>query len=760
MKVSKLLAISLLMAACVSAFALNVVIPSKPKLTEKTAKVELDKYLNKCVKKLFVGKDEITHIYVGDTPLAINNKLARKNLKEDAFAIKKVGKIIVINGGGTRGVLYGVYDFLENVCQVRFLTQLVTYTPPKQDVKVNTVDKRKEFHFPMRDIFIAGKTQLPLDGGKFAIARGMSRDGERPINANYGGAFDYGPPYFCHTYDRYIPAKKYLKTRPYYFSLIDGKRYGGLEKGQFCMSNVPLLKHFTALILDNIKKTTAKAIKEGRPVPKIYDISSNDNGRFCRCKLCAPIAKAENNSGLMLQFSNKIAREVKKHYPDVKLQVFAYTACLEPPKTIKPEDNIIVRVCNTGSDLITGAPNNKDFVKTVNAWKKISKELYVWDYAKTFGDTDGLPFPSEFGYPEVFKYYYNNGFKGQFWELESPAFSDMWELKYYLLSKYIVDPMRNDFDALLDDFCNKYYGNAGKYIAQVRRTLYASSKVKRSVLGWSPNNGDFEFINYDTMDKCQQLFAQARKAVGNNPTLLFRINKASMGLDRLLSYEACRRYLAEFTQVTKKPKSQFPYDILVIRKRFMDTWHKSLKYFGYASNAYKQKALSHFATIDMLPIDFQPESIFAKVPHFDVTPGEMPLVLGREMSIVKDKDSSIGVSLMINADANRKSYKFPMTFGIYDKAGRKGVTARVFKKEKFIPNKYQWIKVDNVKLPDSVCYLWLTNSWKIQIPLNNLAPVDKTKRITAHIHVKFEGDLYYQDGKPSRIYIDRVVITN
>ena len=79
---------------------------------------------------------------------------------------------------------------------------------------------------------------------------------------------------------------------------------------------------------------------------------------------------------------------------------------------------------------------------------------------------------------------------------------------------------------------------------------------------------------------------------------------------------------------------------------------------------------------------------------------------------------------------------------------------------KFVPGKYQWIKVDNVKLPDSACYLWLTNSWKIQIPLNNLAPLDRNKRITAHIHVKFEGDLYYGDGKPSRIYIDRVIITN
>ena len=756
----KRFAVCLLLTAAACVYSLEVCLPAKPALTEKTAQEELDKYLRQCVGRLIVGKDEIKRICIGDTPQAVKKGIVRKKLAEDSFVIQKQGSDLIINGGGTRGVLYGTYDFLENVCGVRFLTQLVTYVPPKKVVKVKSVDKKFSFHFPMRDIFIAGKRQLPLDGGRFAVARGLSRDGERPITAKFGGSYDYGPPYFCHSYDRYIPAKKYLKTHPHYFSLINGKRYGGMEKGQLCMTNPELQKFFLSLILDNIKKTTAQALKEGRAVPRVYDISSNDNGKFCRCKTCAPIAAKENNSGLMLQFSNKIAREVKKHYPDIKLQVFAYTACLRPPKTIVPDDNIIVRVCNTGSDLITGAPSNPEFVKTVNAWKKISKELYVWDYAKTFGDTDGLPFPSEFGYPAVLKYYFDNGFKGQFWELEAPAFSDMWELKYYLLSKYIADPCRKDFGALMDDFCSKYYGEAGKYIAEIRRTLDKAAKVPRSVLGWSPNNGDFEFISFAVMDKCQQLFARARKAAGDNAELQFRIDKASMGLDRLLCYEAHRRYLADFAKTTGKPKSQFPYDIPAMRKKFLKTWHASLKYFGFVTQAGKQKILQRFANIDLMPVDFDPVPEFAGIPHIDIAPGEMPLVLGREMTIVKDSDSPIGVSLMVNADHNRKSYKFPMTFGVYDKGGKKGVTARVFAKNKFIPRKYQWIKVDKVKLPDSICYLWLTNSWKIQIPLNNLTPLDRKKRITAHIHIKFEGDLYYQDGKPSRIYIDRVIITN
>jgi len=756
----KRIAAGLLLAAAVRAFTLDVVIPANPGPTERTAKAELEKYLPRCVGKLFVGNDEIRAIHVGDTPEALFEGIERKQMKEDSFVIRKIGKNIMINGGGTRGVLYGVYDFLENVCGVRFLTQLVTHVPEKRVVKVKSVDRKFEFFFSMRDIFIAGKNQLPQDGGRFAVSRGLSRDGERPITAKFGGGYDYGPPYFCHTYDRYIPAAKYLKTHPHYFSLIDGKRYGGQTRGQLCMTDPELKKFFLSLILKNIAETTEKAKKEGRAVPVIYDISGNDNGKFCRCKTCAPIAEAENNSGLMLQFSNGLAREIKKVHPEVKLQVFAYTACLAPPRTIRADDNIIVRVCNTGSDQITGAPSNPEFVKTVDQWKKFCRELYVWDYGIIYQDACGLPYPSEFGYPAVFKYYAGNGFKGQFWELEAPSYSDMWELKYYMLSKYICDPFRKDFDELLDDFCEKYYGKAGKYIASARRVLHEASKVRRPLLGWVPNNGDFEFIDYKTMDRCQKLFSEARKAAGNDRELQFRIDKATMGMDRLLCYEAHRRYLAEFAAISGRPKTEFPYDIRAMRKKHLEVWEKSLKYFGFVTEKRKKEIMRRFANIDLVPVDFPPVPEFADKPHIDISPGEMPLVIGREMTIAADPDSPIGAALIVDADKNRKTYKFPMTFGVYNKGEAKGVTARKFAKEKFIPGKYQWIKIDNVKLPDAPCYLWLTNSWKIQIPLNNTAPLDRKKRITAHIHIKFEGDLYYGDGKPSRICIDRVIITN
>ena len=167
---------------------------------------------------------------------------------------------IIINGGGTRGVHYGTFDFIENVLGVRFFTPVATYVPDKKVIKAASVDKEFKFHFELRDIYI-GKSYNP-DGGYYAISRGMSRGGDTPFDKKFGGSFDYGPPYSCHTFDRYLPAKVYMKKYPHFYSLRNGERYGGQHTGQLCLTNPELREFFTKLVLDNIKETNEKYKKE------------------------------------------------------------------------------------------------------------------------------------------------------------------------------------------------------------------------------------------------------------------------------------------------------------------------------------------------------------------------------------------------------------------------------------------------------------------------------------------------------------------
>ncbi|MBQ7651965.1 MAG: DUF4838 domain-containing protein, partial [Victivallales bacterium] len=389
------------------AFGIEFVLPSNPILTEVTAHKELAEFIPKVTEKLEVGGTEINAIHIGDTPLAIKAALTRASMKDDSYVVRRIGDCIVINGGGTRGVLYGTYHFLEQ-CGIRFFSPVCTSIPKERALVKGfmSVDYDGAFFFPMRDIYTS--KLMPADGGRTAIANGLSRDGDRKISREFGGAFDYGPPYSCHTFDHYIPADKYMDSHPEFFSLRDGKRYGGQQNGQLCLTNQDMRELFAELLLKNIRETTAKAKAEGIAVPLIYDVSHNDNSRYCQCPECEAFAKRENQAGLMIDFLNYLADKVKPEFPDVKLQFFAYQYNAEPPKTLKARDNVIVRICNTGVNQITGSGNDKVAIAKYKRWKEYASHIYVWDYGITYGDMTGLPYPSEFYYPDVFRFYAEN----------------------------------------------------------------------------------------------------------------------------------------------------------------------------------------------------------------------------------------------------------------------------------------------------------------------------------------------------------------
>ena len=233
----------------------DILTPVKAEITELTARKELEKYLNKCAEAVIINGDVIRNIYIGDSELAIKAGFNREKMADDSFVIKKIGNDIIINGGGTRGVLYGTFDFIERILDVRFFTPACTYVPVKKIIKADSVDKEFNFIFELRDIYI-GKAYNP-DGGYYAVSRGMSRGGDLSFDKKFGGSFDYGPPYSCHTFDRYLPAKEYMKKYPHFYSLRNGERYGGQHSGQLCLTILNCV-----IFLQNSSSTISKILMQ------------------------------------------------------------------------------------------------------------------------------------------------------------------------------------------------------------------------------------------------------------------------------------------------------------------------------------------------------------------------------------------------------------------------------------------------------------------------------------------------------------------
>ena len=720
--------------------AISIKAPEPPSKIELAAVQELQKYLSAGVEQLTVGGQNIDTIAI-----AGNGK------DDESWEVRRDGSTIRITGGASRGLLYGVDNFLENVVGIRFWSPVEELVPAKQRIATPAVDMQGKYYFELRDIYLSG---YPKDGGKTAVRRGFSRDGDRGISSEWGGAFDYGPPYFCHTFERYIPAASYLKSNPDFFSLVNGQRVGGQTSGQLCLTNVKLRQLFLQKLWQNIEQSASQAKKDGVKPPLIYDISQNDNTLACQCPACAALVAREGQSGLMIDFVNYLAGETAKKYPDIKLQTFAYQYTVEPPKNIKPADNVIVRLCNTASDQITGVSQNEVFRKQLRDWAGIAKHLYIWDYAITFGDTTGLPFPSEFYYPEVYRIYADNHVKGIFWELEDPDRSDLPELKYFLHSKYMTNPYRQDFDVLIRDFMDKYYGAAGVKILAWRELLRDAARCNRARIGWFPTAGDFRYIDLPTMIQAQKLLDEARLAVKNQPELLYRVNRAAMGMDRLLGFELLRDYLIQHQTAGKG--TPFPFDIDKIRARFLSTWQESCRRNGVPA---EDKLLRRFHELEKLPTVGKVSEKFRRVPHVDCPAGEIGCLIP-SVTLQLDPEAETGAAIVINADTDAKLYQYPITMGVYNPVRGAGVVSRLIPRAEVGGPGYFWYKIPNVTLPQDNCYLYLSQSWGAQLPLNSVGMLDKSRPLDIFVRMKLQGPLYLSGSPaPSRINIDRIVIT-
>jgi hypothetical protein len=417
---------------------------------------------------------------------------------------------------------------------------------------------------------------------------------------------------------------------------------------------------------------------------------------------------------------------------------------------LKARDNVIVRICNTGSNQITGAANDKVYSRMFKEWKNFAKHVYIWDYAITYGDMNGGPYPSEFYIPSAYKFYAENNVKGIFCESESPASSDMWELKYYLLTCYAADPYRKDFNELVEDFYQKYYGAAGKYVYNYRKILHKAALKKNAVIGWFASGVDFSYIDLETNLAMQAELDQARAAVDGDKELIFRVNRAGMGIDRLLGFE----FLGSYQRSTEKDLEQLAE---TARNRFWATWDKSMKLNAPVTPRTQfDRIKERCKTLLALPRSPRKAEKDPKNHVVSYYSDEISSI-GSTITVIPDKTSEFGSSLKIAIPKGSRTHKLPQSCGIYSLSQSKEIYHWKFTREDLKDNEWQWLELKNVQLPEgNNCYLYITNSWVAQVLLAYLGDIDRSKPIDLRVHIKFDGDFFFGNGKENFIYIDRV----
>ena len=701
--------------------AFRVVLPDSPKEWEKTAAAELEHYLKLCLgdnRMTVEGKDAVV-FHVGDTEFARKNlpnlvnsangttnyQLPTTNLADEEWRIKSFGRNVVLVGGGTRGTLYAVYHFLEDECGVRWWGDNDEDVPAAKPLQFGALDRRGKPFFECRNIY----RSYPSDGKpdpRTAARNRLNDNGNSPIPLAFGGSFTYGPPHLAHTWDHYLPFKKYGKDHPEWYSLWEGVRVGGDHQGQLCLTCPGLADEFAKRLEDYIAKGEADAAAKGLSSPRIYDVSQNDGTmRFCTCEPCKAKRAKCGHTGLMLDFVNAAVEKAAAKHPDLLFSTLAYHLTEPVPSNgVVAAENVIVRLCNTTQNTATGilAPENKFMHDQVIAWKDYTKHLYIWEYAVIYHKLKGYPFPSEFYIPEKYRFYAENGVKGFLIEQEYFDQSDMYELKFYLLRKMLEDPFQ-DTTGMIEDFMARYYGAAGGKVLEARKLLDRRRCEKNAFIRWFPSMGEFSFFTNDDLAEVRRLFDEAESAVKDDAKRLARVQRAYLSFGRLADFR-------------KKFGGKHPPEKGVSDKPFFDIPTDDLNAENHARKA----------------IDFVK----------DIEIGD-PLgggdVVARIKADVEDREGH---------------YRLPFALGVYDPIAKKTILSKRW--DKPLGPGYHWYNAGRVKLPEQGFFAFLTRKWTVQVPA--CLPGMNGNEFEVKALVKFTGPMFFPgDTRPNEIRIARLV---
>ncbi len=387
---------------------------------ERYAAGELSKYLGKM--GIRSGKEAV---------FTITTEPSRDS---DSYAVS-VGNNgdITISGGNGRGVIYGVYAFLEKCAGMRF------FLPDLEIQSQTDIYANNSFqHNPIFKIRHAD-WHCGCDSADWCVKNGINLR-YSPIPEEMGGYVQDGG---AHTMGSFL---------------------GISQSEQPCFSDPDVLKQTIAGV---------RKILKTNPDVSIISVSQNDNVKFCSCPVCKAIDEEEGSRmGSLLRFVNAVASDIADDYPNVEISTLAYLHTRHPPRHTKPLPNVGIRLCSFECCFShplndPSCPSNTGFCQDLLEWSKICDRIHIWDYAADFSYY--VPTYPNFGVlRQNMNFFAEHGVKGIYPEGQwnSARSGEFGELRCYLLAKLMMDPMmrEEEYSRHMDEFLAAYYGKGWAYI--------------------------------------------------------------------------------------------------------------------------------------------------------------------------------------------------------------------------------------------------------------------------------------------------------
>jgi len=437
------------------------------------------------------SRPELAELFPEDIAWLATLEENGRSYGDDGFAIRTTNDAIYIFGATSRGALNGVYDFIEEnmgVLWVRANEDTGMIYDEQPTVTVTKTNYREKSPFQTRGWHLCG------DGDNWEVHSDpeteimMSRN---KLNAKFGeftanehlwsfyetiglDPFNLGHnlKYWVLRSPLYDPeCKEYWNTDQYGnpYPLYPEETNDINKYAQINFWSEKTLETVTASVLDFLATSGSNTVSVGvednvlcSNAPYSEQPFEYEPGKFIEPSNPAYI------STVFFTFLNKIAREVKAQYPDVVINTFAYWL-VETPPVCELEDNIrlvIAPILEDMSSPITDPTNSNNLAihAMMEKWKDIENDIVVYNYYGSYSASRQFERPIWDRMQADFQYYASIGYNGTMPEgftdaKGSAAGWDMNTLTFWLYNKLAWNPYE-DVDALIEYFCDRYYGEA------------------------------------------------------------------------------------------------------------------------------------------------------------------------------------------------------------------------------------------------------------------------------------------------------------
>ncbi|MBF0572184.1 MAG: DUF4838 domain-containing protein [Desulfamplus sp.] len=256
--------------------------------------------------------------------------------------------------------------------------------------------------------------------------------------------------------------EKYYQTHPEYYRLQkDGTRLHNKTPWKdswiFCSRNQSGIKQFA----DNVKSWLAL-----NPYIDVVCVWSNDlKGIQCADELCRPYSKVENYT----YFVNEVAKRVNKVYPNIKIDMLAYSDIFNCPEGVKLQPSVIIDEStwsNQGLRKI-GKKDGSSLIGTtyeINAkkWHHLGATVVFYEYFMGNFNAKQKYMPMADEMQPIFSYFKNSGYyQGSGTQIEVfNIWNCLFNFYTHARTSYETTLTMNDN---LDRFC-KIFGAGGYFI--------------------------------------------------------------------------------------------------------------------------------------------------------------------------------------------------------------------------------------------------------------------------------------------------------